>query len=260
MKRLWNLFIGWFNQYIYALEAESPEIAYDNAINQVLESYKLLKQKAAAVVRLSEETSEKVNTTQTQLTKINQLLKSAAYLPEDQVDLEAASNMVTTKEQLDEQLQGLLVDLQTVKQDEKDVREALLEVEAEKKKLMAEKDANIGRFRSAQARLAIMERQDGTSVDAINKSLEGVRSNIKNVVAEANLTKDLQSNSLENKVKAFTKTTETQSAKQKFIAMREAAKQQSAGAGVLNEVLAAKQLPTTTEVSASVNTTQTKTA
>lgn len=250
------MFVGWFNQYIYALEAESPEVVYDNAINQVVESYKLLKQKAAAVIRLSEETAERVSTTQAQLKKINELLEAAAYLPEDQVDFEAASNMVATKEQLDEQLQGFLSDLQTVKQDEKDVREALLEVEAEKKKLMAEKDANIGRFRSAQARLAIMERQDGTSINAINQSLEGVRNNIKNVVAETKLTKDLQSNSLENKVKAFAKSTETESAKQKFMKMREAAKQQSAGAGVLSEVLEAKQSP---ELVA-VTKTETKTA
>jgi phage shock protein A len=256
MKRLWNLFVGWFNQYIYALEAESPEVVYDNAINQVIESYKLLKQKAAAVVRRADELKTETEATQKSLTKVNQLLESAAYLPENEVDYEAAAEMVSTQEQLKEKLTGLLEDLAVAQSDVKDVTAALQEVESEKRKLVAEKDANIGRFRSAQARLAVMERQDGTSIDAINQSLTGVRGNIKNTIAEANLTKQLQSNTLENKVKAFTKATEGQSAKQKFMQMREAAKQQSAGAGVLTEVLEAKQTPELV----SATKTETKTA
>jgi phage shock protein A len=252
MQRLWNLITGWFNQYIYQLEAESPEIAYDNAINQVVTSYKLLKQKAAAVVRRAEELKTETTETQNNLNKVNELLDSAAHLSEDQVDFEAAGEMVKTQEQLKEKLTGLLEDLAVAQTDVKEVTSALLEVESEKKKLMAEKDANIGRFRSAQARLAVMERQDGTSIDAINQSLAGVRSNIKNTIAEANLTKQLQANTLENKVKAFTQATEGQSAKQKFLQMREAARQQSAGSEVLKEVLETKQL--------SASATDTKTA
>lgn len=244
MKRLWNLIVGWFNQYVYKLEAESPEVAYDNAINQVVTGYKLLKQKAAVVERNAESLETQTKETRKAYENVSDLLEQAAYLPEDRVDLAAAAEMVNTKEQLEEKLNGLLEDLAAAQADRKEVTEALVDLESEKRKLIAEKDSNIGRFRAAQARLAIMERQDGTSIDAINQSLNGVRSNIKNVIAETNLTKRLQENTLESKVKQFTKDTQASSAQQKFLQMREAAKQQSAGAGVLNEVLEAKQLPT----------------
>jgi phage shock protein A len=240
MGRIWNLIRGFIYKYIYSVEKENPEIVYNNAIEQVVRSYSLLKGKAGAVVRRAQELALEVASTKQSYEKVNELLQAAASLPAEQVDETAAAEMINTRDQLQEKLNGLVSDLSLAQQDQKELTEALLEVESEKRKLLAEKDSQIGRFRSAQARLAIMERQDGTSIDSINQSLTGVRENIKNTIAEASLTKELQSNTLENKVKAFTKKTEEQSALQKFRAMREASAQKSAGSQVLDQIVEKK--------------------
>ncbi len=246
IDRFLNLIKGWISKYIYELEVANPAIVYDNAIEQIINSYKLLKQKAAIVVRRADELEAQTKETRKQYTKVSDLLEAAAYLPDDEVDVDAAAEMIKTKDELKEKLDGLIEMLATAQADEVELTEALHELESEKRKLIAEKDTQIGKFESAKVRMSVMERKDGTSIDAIDKSLEGVRTNIKNVIAEANLTKTMQENTLENKVKSFSKATEGQSAKAKFQAMREAARQKSEGAKVLDEVLSTK--PETVQV------------
>src|SRR5437870_1675239 len=120
-KRIRLLIRGFINKYIMELEADNPEIVYDNAIDQIKRSEIELREKTAAIVRMTNELEEEKN-----------------------------------------------------------------------------------------------------------KSLDGVRGKIKNTIAESQLARDMQNNSLEAKVRKFQKATEGLSAKQKFAAIR-AQQQQKAG-------------------------------
>ena len=75
-------------------------------------------------------------------------------------------------------------------------------VQAEIRKLKAERDSMLAKMQSAQARLKIQEQLDGLSVDAEVKALENVREHIKNTIAEANLGKELSESSLDSKLEA----------------------------------------------------------
>jgi predicted nuclease with TOPRIM domain len=110
-----------------------------------------------------------------------------------------------------------------LKKRRQELRDALLEVQQERNKLVREKESQVGRYRAAQARLAIHERQEGVSLDEVNKSLDGVRGKIKNTIAESQLARDMQNNSLESKVRKFQKATEGLSAKQNLRPSRTAA-------------------------------------
>ena len=80
---------------------------------------------------------------------------------------------------------------------------ALLQVQAEIKKLKAEKDSMLAKMQSAQARVRIQEQLDGLSVDAEVKALDNVRAHIKNTIAEASLGQELAESSLDSRLAAL---------------------------------------------------------
>ena len=221
--RLRLLIRGFINRWIWELEGDNPDIVYDNAIEALKDSELELRGRAAAVIRQANDLEAKYKETEAALKRITELLDAAKLLPEDQVDMDAAADMVNTQEELARTLVGMKEDWDAAERDEAEVRDALTELQAERRKVQLERDREIGRYEAANSRIAIHERQDGVSKDEIIKSLDNVRGRIKNRVAEANLASDMKNNSLEAKVKKFEKKTEGLSAKQKFMAMRQQA-------------------------------------
>src|SRR6185295_18377239 len=55
-KRLANLWHGFLSLWISDIEKEHPEIAYENAINSMVEKYTKLKAATAAIIRRREDT------------------------------------------------------------------------------------------------------------------------------------------------------------------------------------------------------------
>ena len=54
-SRLANLWKGFVSLWISDIEKEHPEIAYENAINSMIEKYSKLKKATAAIIRRREE-------------------------------------------------------------------------------------------------------------------------------------------------------------------------------------------------------------
>ena len=57
--RLANLWKGFISLWISDVEKEHPEIAYENAINSMVEKYSALKRATAAIIRRREELAER---------------------------------------------------------------------------------------------------------------------------------------------------------------------------------------------------------
>jgi phage shock protein A len=237
MGRFLNLLKGFWNRWIYGIEQRNPDIAYDNAIEAVLQSYAALKSKAGAVVRERDKLLERKNLCHKNLTSVTGSLEAAAVMDEDQVDLVAAAEAVKLQEQLTEEYNGIIGDLQAAEADVIDVKNALLEVESELRSLKTEKNTQIARYESAKARIGIQEMSNGTSISEARKSLEGVRENIAATIATAKLGKEMKDDSLESKVLKFQKATQGVSAQQKFLQMREAAKTKALGSSTQGSVL-----------------------
>ena len=59
-SRLGNLWRGFLSIWISNVEKEHPEIAYENAINSMVEKYAKLKSATAAIIRRREDIDERL--------------------------------------------------------------------------------------------------------------------------------------------------------------------------------------------------------
>jgi phage shock protein A len=198
-KRLSNLLHGFLNLWISDVEKEHPEIAYENAINAMVEKYAKLKRATAAIIRRRDEINERYTTQSKELGEVSSDLEVAVQTARDDLAL----ILIQKKNQMEKEVAELKANLETAGQDAESAKASLLQVQAEIKKLQAEKDNMLAKMESAKARIRIQEQLDGLSVDAEVKALENVRSHIKNTIAEANLGQEIAESSLDQKLKAL---------------------------------------------------------
>jgi phage shock protein A len=195
-SRLSNLFRGFLNLWISDVEKEHPEIAYENAITSLIEKFSKLKRATAAIIRRRDEIAERLSTQSTELAQVTQDLDVAVQTAKDDLAL----ILIQKKNILEKEVAELKAELESAAKDADSAKAALLQVQAEIKKLKAEKDTMLAKMESAKARVRIQEQLDGLSVDAEVKALDNVRSHIKNTIAEANLGQELKESSLDSKL------------------------------------------------------------
>jgi phage shock protein A len=196
-RRLSNLFRGFLGLWISDVEKEHPEIAYENAINSMLEKFARLKRATAAIIRRRDEIQERSSVQSSELAQVTTDLDVAVQTGRDDLAL----ILIQKKNILDKEVSELKTELETAARDADEAKAALLQVQAEIKKLKAEKDNMLAKMESAKARVRIQEQLDGLSVDAEVKALDNVRGHIRNTIAQASLSKELADTSLDTKLR-----------------------------------------------------------
>jgi phage shock protein A len=224
-SRLGNLWRGFLSLWIAGVEKENPEIAYENAINGMLEKYAALKKATAAIIRRREDLELRLSTQQKELTQVEQDLNAAVATNQDDL----AVVLIQKKNQLETSITELKGDLEAAMKDADSAKASLIQIQGEIKKLKSERDAMLARFQSAQARIRIQDQLEGLSVDNEVKALENVREHIKNTVAQANLGQELSDTSLDQRLAQLREKSGEVSARQQLEQLKAAA--------------AAKQLP-----------------
>ena len=197
-QRLGNLWRGFLSIWISDIEKEHPEIAYENAINSMVEKYAKLKSATAAIIRRREDIDERLKKSTKDLAQTELELNTAVETNQDDL----AVVLIQRKNALAADLAELQGDLGTASKDADAAKQSLLNVQGEIRKLKAERDVMLARMQSAQARLRIQGQLDGLSVDADVKALDNVREHIKNTIAEANLGQELSGSSLDARLAA----------------------------------------------------------
>jgi phage shock protein A len=81
--RLTNLWRGFISLWVSGIEKEHPEIAYENAINSMIERYSALKKATAAIIRRREDTSQQLDSAQKELAQVTQDLNAAIETHQD---------------------------------------------------------------------------------------------------------------------------------------------------------------------------------
>jgi phage shock protein A len=197
--RLKNLWRGFLSIWISDVEKEHPEIAYENAINSMIEKYTQLKKATAAIIRRREEIQMRLADKQKELTQVSADLNTAVET--NQPDL----GMVLIQKQaaLQTEVNDLKGEQDSALKDADSAKASLMQVQGEIKKLKSEKDNMMAKMASAQARLRIQEQLDGLSVEADVKALDNVREHIKNTIAQANLSKELGTSDLDSRLAAL---------------------------------------------------------
>jgi phage shock protein A len=217
--RVANLWKGFLSLWISDVEKNHPEIAYENAINSMVEKYAQLKRATAAIIRRREELETRLMEKSKELTQVDADLATA--VESNQQDL--GMILIQKQNQLNEEVAGLKADLGAAQGDADSAKASLVQVQGEIRKLKGEKDAMLAKMASAQARLKIQEQLDGLSVDNEVKALEGVREHIKNTIAQANLNKELGESDVDARLKKLRQQTGDATAKGEWERLKAAA-------------------------------------
>jgi phage shock protein A len=182
--------------WVSDVERNNPEIAYENAINSMVEKYTGLKRATAAIIRRREDLEARHAAHTKELTQTVQDLNVAVETNQDDLALV----LIQKKNQLESDVAVLQGEMEAAIKDADNAKASLMQVQTEIKKLRSEKDAMLARLQSAQARIRIQEQLEGLSVESEVKALENVREHIKTTVAQANLDKELAETSLEKRL------------------------------------------------------------
>ena len=226
-KRLANLWRGFLSLWISGIEKEHPEIAYENAINSMVEKYSKLKTATAAIIRRREELDDRYKRASTELAQTEAELDTAVTTSQDDL----AVILIQKKNQLNAEVTDLKTEMETAHADADSAKTSLLSVQSEIRKLQSERDSMLAKMQSAQARIKVQEQLDGLSVDAEVKALDNVRQHIKTTIAEANLGKELSESSLDSRLAALRNQTGDVTARQQLAELKakKAAQQNAQG-------------------------------
>jgi len=227
LARLLNLWKGFVSLWISDVEKDHPEIAYENAINSMIEKYSRLKSATAAILRRREDLDGRVSQATRDLAQTEAELDTAVATQQDDL----AVVLIQKKNQLTQDLADMRGDLDTAQKDAASAKSSILNVQAEIKKLKAERDLMLARMQSAQARIRIQDQLDGLSLDAEVKALDTVREHIKNTIAQANLGDELSSSSLDARLAALKSQTGDVQAKQQLADLKAKRAAQQAASG-----------------------------
>ena len=195
-SRMGNLWRGFLSLWVSDVERNNPEIAYENAINSMVEKYSGLKRATASIIRRREDLEARHAAQAKELAQTAQDLTVAVETNQDDLALV----LIQKKNQLETDVGVLEQEMQAAIKDADNAKASLMQVQTEIKKLRSEKDAMLARLQSAQARIRIQEQLEGLSVESEVKALENVREHIKTTVAQANLDKELAETSLEKRL------------------------------------------------------------
>lgn len=217
--RLSNLWRGFVSLWISDVEKQHPEIAYENAINSMIEKYTALKHATAAIIRRREDIDARLKQKTVELAQANADLETA--VASNQQDLGVV--LIQKQKALSDEVTGLQGDLTTAKTDADSAKASLVQVQSEIKSLKAEKDNMLAKMASAEARMRIQDQLEGLSVDNEVKALDNVREHIKNTIAEANLGKEIGESDLDTRLKALRAQTGEATSKTEWERLRNAA-------------------------------------
>ncbi len=226
-SRLGNLWKGFLSLWIADIEKEHPEIAYENAINSMVGKYAKLKSATAAIIRRREDLDERYARATRELQQTEAELNTAVETNQDDL----AVVLIQKKNQLSADVSELKVEMEAARGDADSAKSSLLSVQNEILKLKAERDTMLAKMRSAQDRLKIQEQLDGLSVDDEVKALDNVRTHIKNVIAESNLTKELSDSSLDSRLSKLKNQVGDVQARQELEALKARKQAQQASQG-----------------------------
>ncbi|HRD90078.1 MAG TPA: PspA/IM30 family protein, partial [Accumulibacter sp.] len=134
--RLSNLWSGFVSLWITDVEKRHPEIAYQNAIDSMIEKYGRLKSATAAIMRRREEISARLEKERSELAAISADLNAALATGQDELGIV----LIQKKNALEASTKVLDQEMEQARTDAQEAKDSLIQVKAEIQKLKDEKD------------------------------------------------------------------------------------------------------------------------
>jgi phage shock protein A len=228
LGRLSNLWSGFVSLWITDVEKRHPEIAYQNAIDSMIEKYGKLKSATAAIMRRRE---DDLVATRKRTRRTGGGLGRPQCRPRHRPG--RARNRPHPEEERarSERQDARAGDGAGALPTPRRQRIRCCGVKSEIQKLKDEKDRMLAQMQSAQARLKIQNQLEGLSVDAEVRALDNVREHIKNTVAEAKMGSELRDSDLDVKLARLRQSSGAITARQQLEEMKRARAAQGEAAG-----------------------------
>lgn len=160
-----------------------PDIAFENAIQDLKEKFTALKKLAASIMVRRDETAVEVEAARGELQQLTAAL--AATVANDQ-DNEALA-LLQKKHDTETRLAALVTGLEQAEADVEAAKASLVEIEHGIERLAVERPRAV----SAAAGVSLTEQLDGVGVEAELVALENAREQIKNTIAMVDLNREL---------------------------------------------------------------------
>ena len=228
-SRFANIVRGFMSLFVSGIEQQHPEIAYENAINTMIEKYNKLKNATAGLIRLREDAADRLQKAQAQQHELTAMLEQAMAEGQDDISVE----LIERKDAIDAEIASLQAEMEAAQKDVETAKTSLTEVKGEIGKLKAEKDRMLAKMQSAQARVRIQDQLEGLSVDAELRALENVRTGIKDTISKAKLGDELRESDLDVRLKSLRTSSSKASARNKL----EVLKKERAGEADANRTI-----------------------
>lgn len=215
-SRVSNLWQGFLSLFVEGLETKNPEIVYESAINQRVQQYQKLMKAVSGIVYLRNKLQKELEEKMAKLKEVQQQLPIAVQEGDDEVSI----LLIEQKNNLTADIDRIQAELEKVSQQAEDAKTSLITFQGEIEKLKAEKDSMIAKRENALAQKKIQDQLSNLSVDADVKALNGVRDSIHKLEAEVDISKEINSTSLDTKLKNIKVKTATSTAKNELEEMK----------------------------------------
>lgn len=207
--RLANLWKGFLSLFVEGLEERNPEIVYEAAINERVQQYQRLMKAVSGIVYLRNKLQKELEEKMAKLKDVQLQIPIAIQSGDDEVSLV----LIEQKNKLNSEVEGIKAELEKISQQAEEAKASLITFQAEIEKLKAEKDTMLAKRENALAQKKIQEQLSSLSVDADLKALNSVRESIHKLEAQVDIAKEINTSSLDTKLKEIKAKTVNASAK-----------------------------------------------
>jgi len=220
VSRLMNLVRGSLASWMGGREQKNPAAVYEAAIQERLEQYVKLREAAAGVLYMRSKLAREVELKSSALKGLSRELEYAVDHDLDDVALA----LIGRRETLSAEVKRVTEELADLNREAEAAKKNLIAFQGEVARLREEKARTLARLANAKARLRLQETIKGLSPDADIQALEEVRAHVERLVAEAQVSREVNDAELEKKLEGIREAEASTAAKAQLEEMKRARK------------------------------------
>lgn len=199
VSRLYNLIRGGMASWMGGREQKNPGAVYEAAIQERLDQYVKLRSAAAGVLYMRGKLAKEVELKTSALRALTRELEYAVDHDHDDVALA----LIGRRDALSAEVARVTEELAELNREAEAAKKNLVAFQGEVARLREEKMRMLARLANARARLRLQETIKGLSPDADIQALEEVRSHVERLVAEAQVSREVNDVELEKKLEGI---------------------------------------------------------
>lgn len=199
VSRLYSLVRGGLSNWLGGRERKNPAAVYEAAINERLEQYVKLRQAAAGVLYMRGKLAREVEMKTAALKGLTRELEYAVDHDQDDV----AMALIGRRDVLSAEVARVTEELAELNREAEAAKKNLVAFQGEVARLREEKVRMLAKLANAKARLRLQETIKGISPDADIRALEEVRAHVERLVAEAQVSREVNDAELEKKLEGI---------------------------------------------------------